>query len=235
LRSEDVNILALETTDRTGGVAVAHDGEVLLEIGLAEDVRSAQSLAPSIRELLDRVGWQPADVDLVAVTVGPGSFTGLRIGVATAKAFAYAVGAEVLGADTHEVLAWPCPPEVSHLHTVVDTQRGQVAARRFQRGDVRGLIPQGDSELTDLDAWLASLRPGASVTGPMLSRIASRIPASVHTLAAELWRPRAGNVARLAHRQYSAGRRDDLWRLVPVYTRLSAAEEKARHHGGPPG
>ncbi len=232
LRSKNVNILALETTDRTGSVAVAHDGEVLLEIGLAEDVRSAQSLAPGIRDLLARVAWQPADVDLVAVTVGPGSFTGLRIGVATAKAFAYAVGAEVLGIDTHEALALPCPPEVSRLHTVVDAQRGQVAARRFRRGDSRDLTPQGCSELTDLDAWLASLPSGASVTGPMLSRIASRIPANVDTLAAELWRPRAGNVARLAYRQHRAGRRDDLWRRVPVYTRLSAAEEKARHHGG---
>ena len=152
LRSKNVNILALETTDRTGSVAVARDDEVLLEIGLAEDVRSAQSLAPGIRDLLARVAWQPADVDLVAVTVGPGSFTGLRIGVATAKAFAYAVGAEVLGIDTHEVLALPCPPEVSCLHTVVDAQRGQVAARRFRRGDSSGLIAQGGSGLTDLDA-----------------------------------------------------------------------------------
>ena len=66
----------------------------------------------------------------------------------------------------------------------------------------------------------------------MLSRIASKIPANVHMLAAELWRPVAGSVARLAYRQHRAGQRDDLWRLVPVYTRLSAAEEKARHHGG---
>ncbi len=66
----------------------------------------------------------------------------------------------------------------------------------------------------------------------MLSRIASRIPANVHILAAELWRPRAGSVARLAYRQHRAGRRDDLWRLVPVYTRLSRCRGESKTPGG---
>lgn len=227
-----MNILALETTDRTGSVAVARQAEVLAAIRLSEKLRSAQSLAPGIRELLERVAWQPADVDLVAVTIGPGSFTGLRIGVATAKTFAYAVGGEVLGLDTHEVLALPCPAEVSRLGTIIDAQRGQVAARWFRRCDSGELVPQGGSELIDLDTWLASLRPGVCVTGPMLSRIAERLPPGVSTLPAELWRPMAAGVARLAWRQHQAGRRDDLWRLVPVYSRPSAAEEKARRREG---
>ncbi len=171
-----------------------------------------------IRDLLARVAWQPADVDLVAVTVGPGSFTGLRIGVATAKAFAYAVGAEVLGIDTHEALALPCPPEVSRLHTVVDAQRpgrrAPISARRLARSDRRKGLG------TDRSGRLAGKPPvRRSVTGPMLSRIASRIPANVHMLGGGTRRPRAGSVARLAYRQHRAGRRDDLWRLVPVYTR----------------
>src|SRR5271163_2151267 len=95
-------ILALETSELTGSVAAAADGNVLAELQLDPQQRSAQSLAPAIRALLAQVGWQPADIDLLAVTIGPGSFTGLRVGVATAKVFAYACGAEVLGISTLE-------------------------------------------------------------------------------------------------------------------------------------
>ena len=70
------------------------------------------------------------------MTVGPGSFTGLRIGVATAKTFAFAAGAEVLGVDTHETLASACPDDVSQLATVIDAQRSQVVVRRFRVVDV---------------------------------------------------------------------------------------------------
>lgn len=223
-----MRILALETTERIGSVALADEGDLLAEAQLPGNLRSAQSLAPAIQQLLGQIRWTPQDVQLVAVTVGPGSFTGLRIGIATAKAFAYAVGAEVLGVDTHETLALACPHEISDLTTVIDAQRGQVMARTFQRNSSGELAAKSDSELLDVDQWLASLAPGTRVTGPILRRIADRLPPDREPLSPNLWQPTAGHVALLAHKQYSAGRRDDLWQLAPVYSRLSAAEEKRR-------
>ena len=76
-----------------------------LRLALDPARRSARTLAPGIRHLLADAGWTPRDVALVAVSIGPGSFTGLRLGVMTAKAFAYAVGAPVLGIGTLEVIA----------------------------------------------------------------------------------------------------------------------------------
>ncbi len=223
-----MRILAVETTERIGSVALADGGILLAQLQLPDHLRSAQSLAPAIRQALGQVGWTPQDVQLVAVTAGPGSFTGLRIGIATTKAFAYAIGAEVLGVDTHETLAWPCPAEVSRLVTVIDAQRGQVVARLFERNGSGHLLPQTESELLDVDYWLASLVPGIRVTGPILHRIADRLPEGCDALPQDLWYPSAGSVALLAHRQHVAGRRDDLWQLMPVYSRPSAAEEKHR-------
>ncbi len=223
-----MRILAIETTERIGSVALADGGDLLAQLQLPDHLRSAQSLAPAIRQALGQVGWTPQDVELVAVPAGPGSFTGLRIGIATAKAFAYAVGAEVLGVDTHEALAWPCPAEVSRLVTVIDAQRGQVVARLFARNGSGHLVPHTESELLDVDCWLASLGPGTRVTGPILHRIADRLPEGCDALPQDLWHPSAGSVALLAHRQHVAGRRDDLWQLMPVYSRPSAAEEKRR-------
>jgi tRNA threonylcarbamoyladenosine biosynthesis protein TsaB len=100
-----MRILAIETTDKTGSVAAMADDNLLADLMLDRTQRSAQSLAPAISRLLKQVGWLPADVQLVAVSIGPGSFTGLRVGVTAAKVFAYAVGAEVLGVNTLEAVA----------------------------------------------------------------------------------------------------------------------------------
>jgi len=223
-----MKVLALETTERIGSVALAEQGNLLAEVRLPSDLRSAQSLAPAIQRTLGQVDWTPQDVELVAVTAGPGSFTGLRIGIATAKVLAYAVGAEVLGVDTHETLARACPADVPRLATVIDAQRGQVVARNFERNGSGELLPCSDSELVDVEKWLESLVPGTHVTGPILRRLADRLPENVEPLERELWAPTAAQVAQLAQAQYAAGSRDDLWQLVPVYSRPSAAEEKRR-------
>jgi tRNA threonylcarbamoyladenosine biosynthesis protein TsaB len=219
-------ILALETSDLTGSVAAMADGKLLAEEQLASGERSAQSLAPAIRSLLDEVGWLPREISLVAVGIGPGSFTGLRVGVATAKVFAYAAGAGILGVSTLEAIAAAAPDDVQMLSAAIDAQRGDVIAQRFCRDKATWMLPIGPPELTPLNKWIASLPPDSAVSGPVLKKWAEPLPHAVATLDRALWQPTAGNVARLAHRDYLAGRRDDLWKLLPFYSRLSAAEEK---------
>jgi tRNA threonylcarbamoyladenosine biosynthesis protein TsaB len=221
-----MRILALETTEAIGSVAAAAGDELLAQQQLNPGQRSAQSLAPAIRSLLEHVGWRPAEVQLVAVSAGPGSFTGLRVGVTTAKVFAYAAGAEVLGIDTLEVIAAAAPPEIPSLHAMVDAQRGDVAARAFRRGPDGWLQPAGPTALVPLDAWLAGLPAGTVVSGPGLIKRVGDLPPGVTVLDPAYWAPTAANVARLAHRHYAAGRRDDPWSLAPRYSRRPAAEEK---------
>jgi tRNA threonylcarbamoyladenosine biosynthesis protein TsaB len=221
-----MNILALETTEKIGGVALAIDGNLLAELKLDANQRSAQSLAPAMSAILKQAGWRPSDVQLVAVSVGPGSFTGLRIGVTTAKMFAYAVGADILGVDTLEAIATAAPADVAKLSAVIDAQRGQVVAHDFARHSDGWFEPVGPEKLLDVDAWLKGLPKGIAVTGPVLQKLADRLPSHVRVLDSQDWPPRASLVARLAARDYAAGRRDDLWKLVPHYSRRSAAEEK---------
>ena len=95
-----MKILALETTERVGSVAVARDDNLLSEMKLDPNKRSTQSLALGLAAVLQQVGWHTTDLDLVATCVGPGSFTGLRVGVTTAKTLAYAAGADILVAGT---------------------------------------------------------------------------------------------------------------------------------------
>ena len=221
-----LRILALETSETTGSVAAADGDNLLAEIDLQPDQRSAQSLAPAIESILTRLAWQPRQVDLVAVTVGPGSFTGLRVGVATAKVFAYAAQADILGVSTLETIAAAAPPDVERLAVAIDAQRGDVVAQSFGRQTAGDLAPMEDAHLLPLADWLASLPSGYAISGPVLKKWTEPFPAGLRVLSAEFWRPRAGHVARLAYRDYQSGRRDDPWRLLPIYSRPSAAEEK---------
>ena len=118
-----MRVLALETMGRLGSVAALDEGAVVAERHLDPALRSAQSVTPAIGQLLEQLQWQPRDLELIAVATGPGSFTGLRIGVTTAKVLAYAVGADVIGVDALEVVATQTPDDIEHVHVVVGAER----------------------------------------------------------------------------------------------------------------
>jgi len=218
--------IALETSGLRGSVAALEGERVLAAHELTSRQRSAQSLAPALRDLLAEQKWQPRDVQLVAVTVGPGSFTGLRIGVTTAKTFAYAVGAELVAVDTLEVIALQAPEGWKCLKVALDAGRGQVFTAEFSR-DARGeLTTVAPSDIVEVVDWLAGLRSGDVVTGPMVDKLADELPPSVTAVDPTYRVPTATAVAQLAWRKYLAGQRDDPIQLVPLYLRLSAAEEK---------
>jgi tRNA threonylcarbamoyladenosine biosynthesis protein TsaB len=221
-----MRILALETTEKTGSAAALNDDNLLGELSLDQTQRSAQSLAPAIDSLLKQVGWLPADVQLLGVAVGPGSFTGLRVGVTFGKVFTYAVGADLLGVSTLEAIAAVAPDDIAELSVVMDALRGEIVAQSFARQPAGRFEPLGPQELVSAEAWLARLRPGGIVTGPGLAKLADRLPAGVKALDPRLWPPTAAAIGRLACRHHALGRRDDLWKLVPQYSRRSAAEEK---------
>ncbi len=207
-------------------MALLEAGELVARRQLDPQRRSATTLAPGIRELLAEAGWAPRDLKLVAVAVGPGSFTGLRVGVTAAKMLAYAVGCDVIAVGTLDAIAAQVPPSIDRVWAVLDAQRQQVFAAEFQRDSAGELIPKAEPAIIDNDAWLASLEPGDWATGPALGKLATRLPAGVNVVEPALWEPQAATVGQLGWRRYSAGHCDDLWRLVPRYYRRSAAEEK---------
>jgi len=221
-----VKILALETTEKTGSLAAMADGTLVAAADLPHYQRSAQSLAPAMRGLIADAGWTPRQIDLIAVVTGPGSFTGLRVGITTAKMLAYACRADILGLDTLQTIAEQGPEGIESLWAAVDAQRGDVMAQPFQRTDAGWMEPAGPAELIPTEAWLEGLPAGTILTGPFLRKHADRIPAGLELLPSSCWTPNATTVARLAARDHAAGRRDDLWTLLPHYCRRSAAEEK---------
>lgn len=237
-----MRLLALETSGTTGSVALWEGAEQpagagsrsggegrLFSIALTVGQRSAQSLVPAIQRLLQSADVRPGDVNVIAVTVGPGSFTGLRIGVTTAKTLAYALKAEVVAVNTLDVLARQAPLDGSRCWAVLDAFRGQLFAASYHRyGSNAWQRDDATHEcaLPTVEEWSDMLRAGDIVLGPVLGKLKGKLPGDVQIAPATSWEPQAETVARLALELYREGRRDDLWTLVPYYGRLSAAEEK---------
>lgn len=230
-------ILAIETTGAGGSVAVLRDdraaGRTSIDAG-----RTAQMLTPSIGRLLEGLGIRPGQIDLIAVATGPGSFTGLRVGVTTAKTLAYALDCDIIGIDTLDAIAAQAHPLSAigrtggELHVVMDAQRRELFWARFgpsaEEAD-RAASPWqrlGATEVIAVETWLAQLDHAALVTGPGLKRWKTHLPANVNAVAADLWDPSAETIGRLALSAWRLGRRDDLYRLAPTYIRPSYAEEK---------
>jgi tRNA threonylcarbamoyladenosine biosynthesis protein TsaB len=225
-----MRILALETSGQSGSLALlrgepAGEADVCVEIRLPANQRTAQSLAPTLKQALDAAGWKPDSLGLIAVTVGPGSFTGLRIGVTTAKTLAYATGAKLVGVSTLAVLGHQAKHAAARVWAIVDAQRDELFAQTYSGSDDLALAPDETRILTLCD-WLATLQPGDAVTGPVLGRLHSRLPTGVTTVSQSLWRPTARAVGELGWRRFLAGRIDDHFQMVPRYYRRSAAEEK---------
>lgn len=217
-------ILAIEASSATASLALLAGDEPPLEWALPPTERSARSLAPAIRDLLAAAGRRLTDVGLIAVTLGPGSFTSLRVGVTTAKTLAYAMGADLIGIGSLEALAAQAPgaPRIS---VGIDAGRGQVYAGRFETtgaGLPRALEP---IQAIDLVTWQATLGDDW-VTGPILAKPGLTWPKGLRRANETDWDLRAATLGRLASRRHQTGERDDLWRLAPLYVRASAAEER---------
>ena len=231
-----MRILAIETSGRLGSVALldTESGEPgsVLEGATPEGQRTAQSLLPTMQELLRQRGWRPGEIELVCVTTGPGSFTGLRIGIVTAKTFAYATGAKLVGVHTLAAIAQNvkqfCGDIIPRrLWTILDAQRQELFAAEFDLS--RPIVEQAEptAQIVGIDDWLSRLTAGDAVAGPPLSKLHDRLPAEVASLAPRLWQPTAASVELLAIQLFRLGAQVNPLELVPRYYRKSAAEEKA--------
>jgi tRNA threonylcarbamoyladenosine biosynthesis protein TsaB len=220
-----LRILALETSSSGGEIALLDENHVIRHATLPVGYRTAQSLAPTLAEQLAAAGWTPRDIQLIAVTHGPGSFTGLRIGVTTAKVLAYATGAPVIGINTLEVIAAQSPP-APLVTAVLDAQRRQLFSASFRRPAPPTLEWRHPTAIVDLEPWLAARESGELVTGPGIRLVEAQLPPDVLAAPPDSWAPRATVVGQLAWHAFTAGRQNDPWTLAPQYLRPSAAEER---------
>lgn len=220
--------LAIETSGRVGSVALVEAGGVLAEDAFPHGLQHAAEIIPRIDRLCRERGRTPADLREIYVSAGPGSFTGLRIGVTLAKTLAFATGARIVAVPTASVLVQNAPPEAMHVIIVLDAKRDQIFTARFaRRGDA--WAPVEPAHLDDLPSMLSRAPRPVHLLGegiPYHEKFLPQDHPGVIVTPAELWRARAAAVAEAGIRLAREGRFVDPDRFAPIYIRKPEAEEK---------
>jgi tRNA threonylcarbamoyladenosine biosynthesis protein TsaB len=211
-----LHVLAIDTTTPHGSVALAEEETVLGEIRFHAADRHSSHLLPAVEFLLKTLGLGPGRLDGCAVTVGPGSFTGLRVGLSTAQGLALAAGAPCLGVSALDVLAMRIAGSAETLVAMIDAFRDEVYAAVYERDAKARSAPV----LAAPEALLEGLPEKAAFIGDGALRYAERIRAL---------RPRAlfpsrslylaGTLARMAAPRLAAGEGIPAAELRPLYLR----------------
>jgi len=226
-----VLVVAIETSGTVGSVAVARDRELVSERMFSKGSHHGRDLVPTLDAVFRRHRYGPRDIGLVAAGIGPGSYTGLRVGLAAAKALVFGVGCPGVAVTSFDAMVQNLPRQAGRSACVaVDARRRQVYFARYEasRGTWRRL--EGPA-LSDPMSLARSLAPETIVLGNGV-RAYPEAFAAFEAAGTEMWTPRAGAVAALGYEAHVSGDAPDIESAQPLYLRAPAAVEKARRAGG---
>ncbi len=227
-------ILSIETATGCGSVALTkggiHNGKVLAEATAQPEITHSRRLLGSADWVMQAAGAGWSDLDGVAVSLGPGSFTGLRIGMAAAKGIVFAARKPLIGVQTLDAIALSCPLIDRPLWCLLDARKQEIYAACYQAG--RHGLPEQSSPVEAIrpEALLDRINRPAILAGPGLNEY--------HELFAEqeelrlvppaLSSPRAARIGFLAAEQLLRGEVADPATIAPMYVRASEAEVNLR-------
>ncbi len=223
-----MKILGIETSTFSGSVSVCDEDAVLCEYVFNTGPRHNEVLIPTIERLLSDCGLGKNDLDAVCVSVGPGSFTSLRIGVSTAKALCYSLGTELAGVPSLEILASNALWCGNSVCTITDAGRGEVFLS-FHDPESAEMTP---AEIATPESVCARAREKTVFvgSGALLHEnlIRDALGGRAVFLPANLNTPRASGCALLGRKKILSGQKDDPFTLTPFYLRRSAAEREVK-------
>ncbi len=220
-------ILGVTTSTQQVGCAIGGHEGVLASAHSARGKRHAETLAPSIDFVRRQARVELSEISVVAVDVGPGLFTGLRVGIAAAKAMAHALRVPMIGISSLDLLAWPVRHTTREIVAVVDARRGEVFHARYRTtpGGVQRISGPSVSSPQELQADLQATDVEYLLVGDGALRYAQEWDAVRVELAEQfLAYPNAASLVQLAHAR--AIREDFVqpWELEPLYLRPPDAE-----------
>jgi tRNA threonylcarbamoyladenosine biosynthesis protein TsaB len=231
--------IAIETSGRLGSVAIVESGRVLSEEEFPHGFKHAAGVVAVIDRLVQAQGWTPKDLAEVYVSAGPGSFTGLRVGITVAKTLALSLGVKIVAVPSTDVLARNAPEGWLNCIIVLDAKRGQIFTARYS--NQAGRIVRNEAAHLDTLAEVLARSPWpVHLIGEGIQYHRPSIPADAEVIVTpeEAWRARARAVAEIGWEMGRAGEFADADTLTPVYIRRPEAEEKweqldaARERGG---
>ena len=220
-------LLAVDTATQSCGIAIIADGRMRAELILSHGGTHTKQVLAAIDAVLDLEGSSLAQIDAFAVTRGPGSFTGLRIGISTVKGLALATGKPVIGISSLDVLAHQAGADATWICPMIDARRNEIYWNIFHReGD--GLVALSEEQVGPVEKLARQIENPCVLVGNAVPLYGAQLAGLVKP--ALQWAPeddqaiRPAVLARLAWRRFQQGDTDDPGGFAPVYLRKSDAE-----------
>lgn len=221
-------VLGIETATSQVGVAIGGHEGVLASFHSTRDRRHAETLAPAIRFVAEQADVSLAEISVVAVDVGPGLFTGLRVGLATAKAIAHALGVPMIPVTSLDLVAFQARWSERLIVATVDARRGEIfhcSYRRVPGGIQRVSEPAVDTP-DEVAALLQAIGDDVFLVGAGAERYAAAFEHMLHVeLGPQALRyPDAGRLVELAHSRALREEFVPVWEIEPLYLRVPDAQ-----------
>lgn len=227
-----MKILAIDAAGTSGSVAYLEDGKLVGEYYLCNKLTHSQTIMPMMEHLKGIIGMNFEKLDAIAVTSGPGSFTGLRIGVATAKAMAMALNVPIVGIPTLDVIATNIQFTEAIVCPIMDARRGQVytALYEYDEEGVRRISDHLGIQMSELLSKLNEDSRQVIFLGDGVDVFKATIQENLGSRAvfapSFMRMQRAGVLAELGAQAFARGEGEDPNLFVPMYLRKSQAERE---------
>lgn len=228
-----MKIFAVDTSSAVATAAIIDENKLICECVLNNKLTHSQTLMPMIDDVFKKSELTPSDIDVFAVSNGPGSFTGLRIGVTTVKGLAHATGKQVVGVNTLEALAYNLPFCPYIISPIMDARREQVynAFYRFENGKLKEIVEPRAVALSDCLTELQKCGEKVVFLGDGVPVFKEKIKEALGENA--LFAPQTANAQRASAVAEAAKNKESIHysKLVPVYLRVSQAERELEERG----
>ena len=223
-------ILAIETSGRTGSVAIALGEQLLSETCFSCPMRHSAEIFPAVQELLERFNRKPKEIEHIYISIGPGSFTGLRIATALAKAMSLANAVKIIAVDTLDVIAANASDyikeekvkDLNKIATILDAKRGQffIAAYEDKQGQWKKTMPDCLMAAEEFVGKFGDKSRPVWLLGEGLVYYKDKFKGDgIRFLDEKYWNPRAANVHKLGWEKALAEQFADPLTLQPTYLR----------------
>lgn len=229
-----MKVLGIETSGNIGGIAICENKHIILTKDFG-GMQHGKELVPTIKSAFTEIGWTPKDIDLIAVNVGPGSYTGLRVGVTCAKTLAYALHKPVVGVPIFDIIIENYPKTSTSVCPVLDARRNHIYACIYGPVPASGeqglegvqrkrmsefLVIQPEKLLSILPRPVIIFGDGVSPYKDVFHQKDIFIDKEERAI------PKAEYVALLGERMFEAGHQCAINKLLPLYLRQAEAIEK---------
>ncbi len=227
-----MRILGIDTATMISGIGVVEDGHTLADFRYNVKLTHSEVLLSHIDRLLKNLNLELGDLNGLSISVGPGSFTGLRIGLATVKGLSFALGKPVVGVPTLDALAFLSNDCRYPLVPILDAKKKQIYAAVY---DAKGNKIKRKSSyfVVDLSDLVKRIPKEVAFTGPGIKIFRQELKKAMgkkaHFLKGEKTLPSGAAVAYLGWERFKRNEKEHPSSLVPIYVRKSEAELKFRN------